>query len=261
MTCFDKKTKCLSTRKLAFLTENWLFGHWLVETNWPSKSDILAKPPCTPFSPSEDTARSAKLFKPERVTLKRTSKDEITCQILLKAFRNNKILKTLDIIQLNDMIACMVPINFAKNESFIKYKEKGDYLYVIVNGDICVEDPNKPAFNLVANTGNPIAMGEIALWSNAERTASCTIVSENGGYGFKLTAAEFDTVMSELVEQRKDNKEEFLKKVLMDKHGITMNQVKLNSLIMSAKIVEYRMDFLECHIFGPAPVPGDSGSF
>jgi len=129
-------------------------------------------------------------------------------------------------------------VTFAKNEAFIKHGEKGDYLYVIVNGDICIEDPNKKPFNLVANTGNPIAMGEIALWSNAERTASCTIVSENGGDGFKLTAAEFDTVMSELVEQRKDNKEEFLKKIF-DKHGISMNQVKLNSLIMSAKIVEY----------------------
>ena len=136
------------------------------------------------------------------------------------------------------MISCMVPVNFSKNDSFIKYGEKGDYLYVIINGDILVEDPKKTPFKLSANTGNPIAMGEIALWSNADRTASCTVVSEKGGYGYKLAAAEFDTVMNELVESRRDNKEGFMKQIF-DKHQIEINQVKLNNIIMSAKLVEY----------------------
>ena len=66
-------------------------------------------------------------------------------------------------------------IRFAKQTEFITQGEKGDCLYMIVDGEVSISIDGKPLDKIM---GSMDVIGELAVLTDNPRAASCTAISE-----------------------------------------------------------------------------------
>jgi cGMP-dependent protein kinase len=101
-------------------------------------------------------------------TLKEHEKDEETEEFLKNAIFENDFLKNLEIDQIDNIVACMYPVDFDEGVLIISEGDIGNILYVVDEGIVEVTKNQR----LVCTMSSGKLFGELAILYNCTRTAS-----------------------------------------------------------------------------------------
>lgn len=100
--------------------------------------------------------------------LKEHEKDEETEEFLKNAIYENDFLKNLEIDQIDNIVACMYPVDFDEGALIIREGDIGNILYVVDEGIVEVTKNQR----LVCTMSSGKLFGELAILYNCTRTAS-----------------------------------------------------------------------------------------
>lgn len=147
--------------------------------------------------------RRALRYKPPRIVqlekMVHAKKPE-TVQALRSALKQNAILNHLDDYQLNALVEVMKPVRKEQGEMLIEEGTLGYTMYILVNGAVHVSSIAGLSKDLVADekdTSSSFCLGEVALFYDAERTATITMNTTcTGNDCFHINIDQFYTVMN-----------------------------------------------------------------
>jgi hypothetical protein len=100
--------------------------------------------------------------------LKEYKKDEETEEFLKNAIFENDFLKNLEIDQIDNIVACMYPVDFDEGALIIREGDIGNIVYVVDEGIVEVTKNQR----LVCTMSSGKLFGELAILYNCTRTAS-----------------------------------------------------------------------------------------
>jgi len=134
-------------------------------------------------------------------------KEEKSRKLIRTAIMNNDFMKNLEPAQINEIVDCMYPMDYAKGALIIKEGDVGSIVYVMEEGKVEVSKDGKYLSTLPP--GN--VFGELAILYNCKRTATVKAASD-----CKLWAIErqcFQTIMMRTGLIRQAEHSAFLKSV------------------------------------------------
>uniref|UniRef100_UPI0037E92957 cGMP-dependent protein kinase 2 n=1 Tax=Semicossyphus pulcher TaxID=241346 RepID=UPI0037E92957 len=134
-------------------------------------------------------------------------KDSDTKKLINNAIMNNDFLKKLEAQHMREMVDCMYEKVYTEGQLVIQEGEPGNYLYVLAEGLLEVNQSGKPLGEMRPGT----AFGELAILYNCKRTATVKSVSQS--HIWALDRQTFQTIMMRTTQARHEEYFSFLRSV------------------------------------------------
>ena len=142
-----------------------------------------------------------------RVELKSHPKDSAATALIREALLKNDFMKNLEPAQMAEMIDCMRPKTYEKDQFIIREGWPGTELYVTASGEVEVRQQEKK----LRTIGPGSVIGELAVLYNCTRTA--TIITTQATQVWCLERQAFQTIMMRTGLKRQEDYKNFLRKV------------------------------------------------
>lgn len=140
-------------------------------------------------------------------TFKKYEKSSSSRELIKNAILENDFMKNLDMAQIREIVECMYPVEYKKNNLMIKEGDVGSLVYVMEDGRVEV---TKDGQKLGTMTPGKV-FGELAILYNCTRTASVRALSN-----CKLWAIDrqiFQSIMMKTGLQKQKDYMNFLKSI------------------------------------------------
>ncbi|KAJ8022893.1 cGMP-dependent protein kinase 1 [Holothuria leucospilota] len=144
--------------------------------------------------------------------LKRYPKPSAAKECIKNAILDNDFMKNLEMSQIQEIVDCMYPVEYARSACIIKEGDVGSLVYVMEEGKVEVTKENK----FLTTMGPGKVFGELAILYNCTRTASVTALTVA-----KLWAIDrpcFQAIMMKTSLVRQAEQVDLLKRVVAFKH-------------------------------------------
>jgi len=102
------------------------------------------------------------------VVLKSHPKSNSSKELIRQAILDNDFMKNLDMGQIREIVECMYPVSYKKNDMIIKEGDVGSLVYVMEEGKVEVTKENQKLSTMSPGK----VFGELAILYNCTRTAS-----------------------------------------------------------------------------------------
>uniref|UniRef100_A0A3B3SH53 cGMP-dependent protein kinase n=1 Tax=Paramormyrops kingsleyae TaxID=1676925 RepID=A0A3B3SH53_9TELE len=140
-------------------------------------------------------------------SLERVRKNSSTKKLINSALMNNDFLKRLEPQHMREVVECMYEQTYTQGQLVIKEGEPGNYLYVLAEGLLEVNQNEK----LLGQMGPGTAFGELAILYNCKRTATVKAVSQARIWA--LDRQMFQNIMMATTQARNEKYFSFLRSV------------------------------------------------